>query len=346
MRVIRTLFIVALLFSHPGGSWNSVSAFLQVQNAAADSPELLEARQLTATAVRLYGEGNPKEALGSAKRALEILQNILPAGDKRVVEALWNLAVIHQKLNNSKEAESLYRRVVAVREANLGREALEAATALDALAVIHYGRGDKGQAEADFKRALAIREKIVGPQSEEVARTLFKLAQLYQFHDELDKAEKLYQRIIASDRKMLPESSQVLIETVDSYACLLRKLKRPDEAKALEDQIEGKILRTKRPPALDGGVLNGKALKLPKPPYPAEARRNRVSGVVVVRVTISEDGRVIHACAESGHRLFWKECEAAAYGAEFEPTMVNGKATRITGVITYKFTSSYSLMLD
>lgn len=307
------------------------------QKSAPEPAELLEANELSRAALKLYNEGKFKEALSPAKRALEIREKTLPPEDKRVDDALGNLAVIHLALNNFKEAEGLYKRILASAQKASSVEGLPTANALDALAWVHYARGDRRRAETDLKQALAIREKIAGPDSETVARTLYKLAQLYQFHDELKKAEQLYQRIIASDKNVLPESSPILIESVDAYACLLRKLKRPEEARELEDRIEGRILRVRRPPPVDVGILNGKALKLPKPAYPAAARQQRVSGVVVVRVRITEAGKVTHACAESGDRLFWQACESVAYGAEFEPTMVNGKAVRVTGVITYNF---------
>src|SRR6266576_2469640 len=39
---------------------------------------------------------------------------------------------------------------------------------------------------------------------------------------------------------------------------------------------------------ISGGVLNGKAISLPKPPYPAIAKQAHASGTVVVQVTIAE----------------------------------------------------------
>ena len=44
---------------------------------------------------------------------------------------------------------------------------------------------------------------------------------------------------------------------------------------------------------VSGGVLNGKATSLPKPPYPAAARAVRASGAVSVQVLIDESGRVV-----------------------------------------------------
>jgi len=54
---------------------------------------------------------------------------------------------------------------------------------------------------------------------------------------------------------------------------------------------------------ISGGVLNGKAISLPKPAYPPIARQAHASGTVVVQVTIDENGNVISARAVSGHPL-------------------------------------------
>src|SRR6476659_5299406 len=46
---------------------------------------------------------------------------------------------------------------------------------------------------------------------------------------------------------------------------------------------------------ISGGVLNGKAISLPKPGYPAIAKAAHASGTVVVQVVIDENGSVISA---------------------------------------------------
>ncbi len=88
---------------------------------------------------------------------------------------------------------------------------------------------------------------------------------------------------------------------------------------------------------ISGGVLNGKALSLPKPAYPAIAKQAHASGTVVVQVTISESGGVISATAMSGHPLLRPAAVAAARGARFSPTKLSGQPVKVTGVITYNF---------
>ncbi len=88
---------------------------------------------------------------------------------------------------------------------------------------------------------------------------------------------------------------------------------------------------------ISGGVLNGKAISLPKPPYPAVARAARASGTVTVQVTVDESGKVISARAVSGHPLLQQAAVQAAYGAKFSPTQLSGQPVKVTGVITYNF---------
>jgi len=91
------------------------------------------------------------------------------------------------------------------------------------------------------------------------------------------------------------------------------------------------------PKQISGGVLNGKATSLPKPPYPPAARAVRASGAVSVQVLIDESGSVVSASAVSGHPLLRAAAVQAARGARFSPTMLSGQAVKVSGVITYNF---------
>lgn len=88
---------------------------------------------------------------------------------------------------------------------------------------------------------------------------------------------------------------------------------------------------------ISGGVLNGKAISLPRPAYPPIARQAHASGQVVVQVVIDENGSVISARAVSGHPLLQAVSVAAARQARFSPTKLSGQPVKVTGVITYNF---------
>ena len=90
---------------------------------------------------------------------------------------------------------------------------------------------------------------------------------------------------------------------------------------------------------ISGGVLNGKAISLPKPAYPPIARAARASGTVVVQVLIDENGNVVSAHAVSGHPLLQAAAVGAARSAKFSPTKLSGQPVKVTGVIQYNFVS-------
>ena len=88
---------------------------------------------------------------------------------------------------------------------------------------------------------------------------------------------------------------------------------------------------------VSGGVLNGKAISLPKPDYPPDARSAGVDGVVVIQVTIDEQGNVTEARAVSGPKILQEPSVNAAFQAKFTPTLVEGAPVKVTGVLVYNF---------
>jgi TonB family protein len=119
--------------------------------------------------------------------------------------------------------------------------------------------------------------------------------------------------------------------------------------------LVGAVSAQETPRAIRGGILNGKAISLPKPAYPDEARRENASGKVAVDVTIDEQGNVIEAKALSEykfkgadgveettpvHPALQEAAEKAAWGARFSPTKLSGEPVKVSGTIIYNFVSS------
>jgi TonB family protein len=85
------------------------------------------------------------------------------------------------------------------------------------------------------------------------------------------------------------------------------------------------------------GVINGIAVRLPKPPYPPPAKAVSASGAVNVQVMIDEQGNVISAVATSGHPLLRAAAVNAAKQAKFTPTRLSDQPVKVTGMIVYNF---------
>ena len=84
-------------------------------------------------------------------------------------------------------------------------------------------------------------------------------------------------------------------------------------------------------------IVNGKAISLPEPTYPQNAKDAGAEGSITVYVTIDEKGDVIEAHAVGGHPFLQDAAVAAAKQAKFEPTQVDGQPVLVTASITYRF---------
>lgn len=106
---------------------------------------------------------------------------------------------------------------------------------------------------------------------------------------------------------------------------------------AKPETAAGANTATEKRKPISGGVLNGKALVLPKPDYPIDARTAGAAGAVAVQVTVDESGMVIEAKAISGHPLLQPPSVNAALQARFSPTSLMGEPVKVSGVLVFNF---------
>jgi TonB family protein len=91
------------------------------------------------------------------------------------------------------------------------------------------------------------------------------------------------------------------------------------------------------PKPVEVGVMNSKASILPRPVYSEEARRQKATGRVTVKVVVDENGKVVSAHAIDGAQILREPAEAAARRAVFPPTQQDGIVVRATGTLIYEF---------
>ena len=120
---------------------------------------------------------------------------------------------------------------------------------------------------------------------------------------------------------------EIDIGTPEERAKLVEECSTPDRAKP-EVEVEKK-----------GLGLCGKAISLPKPDYPPDAKAQKISGTVAVSVVIDEKGRVIWAQAVDGHPLLRQASVKAACQSLHSPMMVSGRAVKVLSIISYNFVS-------
>lgn len=108
------------------------------------------------------------------------------------------------------------------------------------------------------------------------------------------------------------------------------------------------------PQEINGGILNGKAVKLVKPEYPDDVKASKIEGTVLVDVIIDENGNVASATAvtepvkmprpggtveeiQPANPILREAAEKAALESKFSPVLLQGQPIKVRGRIIYVF---------
>jgi tetratricopeptide (TPR) repeat protein len=151
----------------------------------------------------LYAEAEPL-----LRRALALDEEILGPNDPSVANHLNNLANLLQDTNRLTEAESMFRRAVAIDKRHRALDP-RSATRLTNLGVLLRIAGRPAEAEPLQRRAISILEKTLGPDHVDVAAPLNNLASLLQSTNRFREAEPLIRRSIGAYEKFERRTGRV-----------------------------------------------------------------------------------------------------------------------------------------
>ncbi len=306
-----------------------------------NSPELAEASRLSQQVVTLHNQGMYDEALPLAKRVLEIREKFLGSEHQLVGVALRNLAGVYFAKKQYGEAAKYYQRALKVYEKTLGDHDPKLADLLESLAWSNYGFGETATAEGDLQRALEIREKAFGADSKEVGESLYVLGLFYQKSGRADRAIKRYKRAIPIMEKTEGTNSKNLAAVLEKCACALMSVGQTQEAAGMQTRAREIMHPGVHIPggkgSGGGGVLQGSAVFRAEPAYPPAAKYERISGTVIVEVTVDETGKVLEARSICGPDILAAAAVEAAKRWRFTPTLLSGHPVKVIGTITFNF---------
>ncbi len=80
-----------------------------------------------------------------------------------------------------------------------------------------------------------------------------------------------------------------------------------------------------------------RVISRPTPEYPEQARRDRVDGVVTLKVIVAADGRVETATPISGPPMLAVAAAKAVAQWHYRPYLVDGKPIRVETTVTVGF---------
>ena len=334
MKILITLFFITSSFTGVFGQ------------ARQDTAAVQEAQKISIEVVRLFNEKKFEEALPLARKVIEIREKELGKYDISVAEAWRNLAYIQFQSKDIKGAENSFEKAFNIFEKNQPLSTKQETMFVEMMEIVaFYQATDQkfDKAEKIYLQAVELREKINGKDSPELSSILQRLGRFYQAIEKYEQAAPILFRSFEIKRKMSGKDNEQIAEIFRDVSCVYRKLERTDEIEDIKKELfpdfpDSKILTASgKTGQIQKGVVNGKALSLPRPVYPSTARAKRASGTVNVQVLIDETGNVIHACAVDGAKLLHRVSEISAYGAKFEPTFLDGKPVKVNGIIVYKF---------
>lgn len=301
--------------------------------AQTDEKETL--RQLNQSVVSLHKNQKYDEAAKVAQQAIDLSIKINGLERRETAVAYTNLGIIYRDKRKFKESIENLQKAADIYQKISGSKGTEAINAYQTLAYSQVLGGKKIEAEASYFKSLEISESVFGKESKESFMPTLNLAAFFARDKNLDKADEFYLKSYAAAIKNFGKESKELEQIVDSRICLFggQKLSAEKEKAFVEakNKLFGKESGDK------SSVINGKAVSLPQPAYPAEAREQRLSGTASVKVKIDEQGNVIEAKSICRTDSLGRAAEEAARKAKFSPTSLDGKLVRVTGFITYNF---------
>jgi tetratricopeptide (TPR) repeat protein len=186
-------FLTAASFYFLGGVMKSTGVVcaivlaLRIQAAGADSAGWSNAMAKGAEAQHL---GNLQAASEAYRRAVTIAEQ--PGAPERMLPASLNeLAAVFTELAQFRDAETQYRRALALLEKMDGKESASYNILLSNLATLYLVRGEPRRAEPMLRAALEKEARVLPPDDPHLACTRSALAELLLEHGKATEARRL-----------------------------------------------------------------------------------------------------------------------------------------------------------
>jgi len=192
---------------------------------------------------KLFKQGNYTEAVGLAKRAVELSSHHLGEKHSFLGDSLNNLALVHFAMGDYGIAEKLLREAMEIRRKASGEKHSSYAQSLNNLAELIAVRGDYSAAEPLYRQALEIWRETLGDDHPEVATAMNNLANLYRAVGNYAAALPLHEQALEIWRNKLGEEHPDVAASMIAQAMLRFDMGDYSAAEELSRKAL-KILRT------------------------------------------------------------------------------------------------------
>jgi hypothetical protein len=153
----------------------------------------------------------------------------------------------------------------------------------------------------------------------------------------------MLQRTITIKEKKVGDSDTQVGRLLERMACLMYRNNEKSEAEKVEARanhiLYSDLAKQPEPIGLPHDVFSCKLISNPRPDFIPIVRMRRSSGSIKMDVAVETDeaGNITAARFISGDPAFKSVAEKAALSAKLRPTIVDGRAVKVEGVISHQF---------
>ena len=167
------------------------------------------------------------------RKTLKTAEIKFECDDKIILNSKSFLATFLQNTGEYKEAEKLYRQVLAVEKNVLGLEHESTLSSMNGLALLLLLKAEYKEAETLFRQTLEIRVRVLGSEHLNTLVTMDNLASTLSAKGEYGEAETLYRQVLAVEKNILGLEHQHTLSCMNNLALLLSKKGNYKEAEPL-----------------------------------------------------------------------------------------------------------------
>lgn len=176
------------------------------------------------------------------------VDGLTDAGDQKTSGNVWKRAGdFCDELGLSRNAETLYRRALAVYRREVGAEHHLTLSTRNNLALALRNLGDLDAAEAEFRDIVALRQRLLGPQHASTLTTRNNLAAVLRQRGNLDAAELEYGNVFAIRQSTLGDEHRDTLISRNNLAAVRRERGDLIAAEAEYRELLAIQLRTQPP---------------------------------------------------------------------------------------------------
>jgi CHAT domain-containing protein len=153
--------------------------------------------QLSQQVEQLGQQGRINQAIPLAEQAVKVAEATFGPNDRRTGLSLDELGLLYKNLDDLPDADSCFRRALAIFKAVGGSQSKDAGAVLLNLADLYADHGRWGEAESDFREALTIAVQAYGQNDPHVANVMRDGASLLLDEGKLEPAARVLRGAIA-----------------------------------------------------------------------------------------------------------------------------------------------------